>query len=162
MGNQTVTQGIITDAETFNANQGVERIALFDGTGRPVDLAALQTGEDTPLTGYEIAVAYTAIADTDTINEAIGKLEAKADSDGQDGSEVLLTGYEIDTSYTAIAATDTVNEAIGKVEYLATTPYEVALTGYVIDGTGGALAATDTILEAIAKLEKRVDVLENP
>lgn len=161
MGNQTVTQGIITDQETFRANQGVEKIALFDANGDPLDLAALQTGEDIPLTGYEIAQAYSAVAPTDTINEAIGKIEAKADADNQTGADVVLTGYAAGTA-TAVAATDTVNAGLAKVEAKADSAYDVALTGYVIDGTGGALAATDSILEAIAKLEKRVYDLENP
>lgn len=116
MGNQTVTQGILTDQESFRANQGVEKIALFNADGTALDLAALQTGEDIVLTGYTIAGSYSAVAATDTINEAIGKLEAKADSDSQDGSEVLLTGYAIAGTGSAVAATDTVNEAIAKLE----------------------------------------------
>ena len=77
MGNQTVTQGIITDQEAFRANQGVEKIALFDANGDPLDLAALQTGEDIVLTGYVIDGTGGAIADTDTILEAIAKLEKR-------------------------------------------------------------------------------------
>ena len=37
----------------------------------------VQTGDDTLLTGYEIAAAAAAVAATDTINEAIGKLEKR-------------------------------------------------------------------------------------
>ena len=128
---QTVTQAMVTNQAEIKPNQGLERIALFDSNGDPVDLASLviQTADNTLMTGYEIAEVAAAPEATDTVNEAVGKI-------AKYGADLSAQVQAIDP------------------------PYDVALTGYVIDGTGGALAATDTILEAIAKLEKRVADLE--
>ena len=133
MHQKTTQAFVVTTQVELKPHQKIEKIALFDENGDPIDVSSLtvQTGGNTLLTGYEIAEAPAAPEATDTVNEAIGKL-------AKYGADLSVQVQAIDP------------------------PYDVALTGYVIDGTGGALAATDTILEAIAKLEKRVDVLENP
>jgi len=111
---QKVTQGIVTDQASFKPNQGIEKIALFDSRGEPIDLSSLvvQTGADTVLTGYEIAEAYAAVAAADTVNEAVGKLEVLATTP----YDVALTGYVIDGTGGALADTDTILEAIAKLE----------------------------------------------
>ena len=56
------------------------------------------------------------VESTDTANEAIAKVEAKADTPDT-GAEVILTGYVLGSAVD-IAATDTVNQALGKVQAL--------------------------------------------
>ncbi len=111
---QTVTQAMVTNQAEIKPNQGLERIALFDSNGDPVDLASLviQTADNTLMTGYEIAGAYTAVAAADTVNEAIGKVEYLATTP----YDVEMTGYVIDGTGGALAATDTLMEAIAKLE----------------------------------------------
>lgn len=111
---QTVTQAMVTDQTEIKPNQGLERIALFDSDGNPVDLASLviQTADNTLMTGYVIAGAYTAVDPTDTINEAAGKLEKLA----TEPYSVVLTGYVIDGTGGALADTDTIMQAIAKLE----------------------------------------------
>lgn len=111
---QTVTQAIVTDQAAIKSNQTVEQIALFDSDGNPVDLASLviQTADNTLMTGYAIAGAYTAVAPADTINEAVGKVEYLATTP----YDVVLTGYVIDGTGGALADTDTLMEAIAKLE----------------------------------------------
>ncbi len=108
MINQVVKQVVIVPAANNNPTMVAERIAIFDDAGDPVDLAALQTGEDIPLTGYD-TVAADDVEATDTVNEGIGKLEARI------ALGEVLTGYEIG-EIGALAATDTINEAFGKLE----------------------------------------------
>ncbi len=79
---QKITQAfVVTTQVELKPHQKIEKIALFDENGDPIDVSSLtvQTGDDTLLTGYEIAVAAAAVAATDTINEAIGKLEKRVD-----------------------------------------------------------------------------------
>ena len=79
------------------------------------------------MTGYSKASSVAAIATTDSLNTAIGKLEKALDGKQASGSyaasshthvgtEVTLTGYSKPNAASAIAATDNVNQAIGKLE----------------------------------------------
>ncbi len=79
------------------------------------------------MTGYSKASSVTAIATTDSLNTAIGKLEKALDGKQASGSyaaashthvgtEVTLTGYSKPNATSAVAATDNVNQAIGKLE----------------------------------------------
>jgi pentose-5-phosphate-3-epimerase len=56
-------------------DETVYYLKFVDGSDNTV--AAVDTIE---LTGYEIAVAGSALADTDTLLEALGKLEARVDA----------------------------------------------------------------------------------
>ena len=95
-------------------------------------------GADIAITGYSKPATTSAIAATDTVNAAIGKLETALDGkqaagnyvststtvNGNalssnvtlDGADIALTGYSKPASTSAVAATDTVNGAIGKLE----------------------------------------------
>lgn len=96
-------------------------------------------GADIKLDGYTKGSDGTAVAATDTVNAAIGKLENQAanaesaaktyadaitvNGQGQtsqditiDGGDIALTGYTKGSSSAAVAAADTVNTAIGKLE----------------------------------------------
>jgi hypothetical protein len=81
-------------------------------------------GADIALTGYSKAGSASAIAASDTVNAAAGKLEYKLDAHAADsanphavtGAQAVLTGYEKPASSSALAGTDTVNAALGKLE----------------------------------------------
>lgn len=86
--------------------------------GRPdarADLYALLKGwGEAELTGYVKGTAG-AVAATDTVQEAIGKLEASIEGVAADVPDTVLTGYAIGSA-AALAATDTLLEALGKLE----------------------------------------------
>ena len=95
-------------------------------------------GADIAVTGYTKPASTSAIAASDTVNVAIGKLEAALDGkqaagsyvpttttvNGNalssnvtlDGADISLTGYTKPNATSAVAASDTVNTAIGKLE----------------------------------------------
>lgn len=117
MGNQVTRQAVISEQQSINRNQKTEEFALFGPDGTPVSFDALlvQTGADVVLTGYEAGEA-AAIEATDTVNEAVAKLEAGlADIAPDTGADVVLTGYVAGVA-DDIEATDTVNEALAKLE----------------------------------------------
>lgn len=119
MNDKTIKQAVVTDQTNIDTSQVVELIALFNSDGTQVDLDSLQvqTGDNTLLTGYEIAGAPAAVAATDTVNEAIGKLEAVTGMLAEDVAiDDVLTGYVIAGAPSAVSATDTILEAIAKLE----------------------------------------------
>lgn len=75
--NKTTLQGLVSHDYKFNTNRQSVQIALFDGeTGAAVDLGAAPSGADVELAGYEIG-GVGAVAETDSVNDAIAKLEAR-------------------------------------------------------------------------------------
>jgi cobyric acid synthase len=113
--NQKVTQAtLVTQAEPLT-DQAMELIAIWDENGDPLTPAVTpaDTGDTVIMTGYEAGTA-SAVQATDTLNEAVAKVEAQANVHDT-GADVILTGY---TSGSAgnVADTDTVNEAIAKLE----------------------------------------------
>lgn len=141
------------------------------------------TSDVSLLTSYSKGSDATALASTDTLNEALSKLENQIDGKQASGSyapaththvgsAVTLTGYEKASSASAVTTTDTVNEAIGKIEkaldgkqasgsYAAAVHTHVGsdtvLTGYEKASLASAVATTDTVNQAIGKLEKALD-----
>lgn len=123
------------------------------------------------MTSYAKATAAGAIATTDSLNVAMGKLEKGLD----ERAPRLLTGYSKATAVSALATTDTVIAALGKLEKAldgkAAThnhPYSptghthassdvTAMTGYTKASAAAAIAATDSLNVAIGKLEKGLD-----
>ena len=90
------------------------------------------------------AAADTKIASTDTLGEALAKLQGQIDS--MDLSAVGTEGSVITS----------VSEEDGKVSAAATPVKDVKLTGYVKDTTKtGDIAATDDIEDALSKLENK-------
>ena len=145
------------------------------------DITGLVSADNMKVTGYSKPVSTAAIDPTDTINEALGKLEAGLDSAGAvasvsaqsnsglsvdptTGAVVIdvANGYTIPqndaiTAWNAKMAGDrTVN---GKA--LADNPVldgaDIALTDYEIADTYTAVTDTDTVNEAIGKLEKGLE-----
>ena len=91
MDNQDLTQAIVVNATDINENQVTQRFAFFDETGTPLELSDLiakgdkgdtgpaATGDNVLLTGM-VAGEAEAVAATDTVNEAIAKLQAQIDA----------------------------------------------------------------------------------
>jgi hypothetical protein len=74
-------------------------------------VANFRVGSNILLTGYS-AGAWSAVAATDTVNQAIAKV-----ANFRVGSNIVLTGYTIGVvALAAVGATDTVNAAIAKLE----------------------------------------------
>ena len=75
-----------------------------------------------PITGYSKASNYTALAPTDTLNEALGKLEAGIGSGGAGGGDdtyfinanvaLLVSGSTTEEIYAAFGGKDKFNEAV--------------------------------------------------
>lgn len=78
MGNQMVTQAVVVSQTAIKPSQTTEKIAFFTEAGVPIDVdpAASVTGADVVLTGM-VAGTATEVAATDTVNEAIAKLQAQ-------------------------------------------------------------------------------------
>jgi len=106
---------------------GTTKYLREDGTWTVPPDTDTTVGSGITLTGYTKASSASAVAATDTVNEAIGKLEKGLDgkqaagnyanaTHSHVGTEVTLTGYSKAASASVIAATDTVNGAIGKLE----------------------------------------------
>ncbi len=148
--------------------------ALVDINGHTGQSITLD-GSDLKATGYSKPASASAIAATDTINQALGKLEKGIESkdigvasfnsrtgavtpaDGDyTGNMIPLTGYSIAGSKSAIAATDKVNAALGKLEYKLgnLVASEMVMTGYSKPSTQSAIVATDTVNQAIGKVDR--------
>ena len=137
------------------------------------------------MTGYSKPSTTSAIATTDSLNTAIGKLETALDGKQAAGSYAaathnhassdvnVMTGYEKASTAAAIAASDSLNTAIGKLEkgldgkqaagdYAPTVHNQAAntinlMTGYTKPSSTGAIAVGDSLNAAIGKLEKALD-----
>ena len=136
----------------------------------------------TKLTGYKEAESASAVTADDSLIEALGKIEKKADvaakSAGfhtQDGSTIVgLDGYVGPAAeYTGVASNDSLESALAKIEKKALdssntadwesitnkpTTYDASI---VMMGNyekkDGNVADTDSVLTAVGKVEKKVD-----
>jgi hypothetical protein len=104
---QITKQALVTPQTKINDTQIVEKFSLFDNDGNPI---SFDDASKIFLTGYTVPTNPTAIAATDDVTTAIGKLRAFTSA-----SKILLTGYTVPTNPSAIAATDDVTTAIGKL-----------------------------------------------
>lgn len=105
-------------------------------------------GADIALTGYTKGSSNSAVAATDTVNAAVGKLEnqvSKALTDAKDYADDITVNGQSQTNQ---------GITIGGAN--------IALTGYTAkSGAGnGDVAATDTVNAAIKKVETKVDNLD--
>jgi len=125
MTSQMVTKLLVVNGDNAPVNQQFQQVALFDSDGDPVVLPTNVTGDDVPMTGYEIAVGAAAVADTDSVNEAVGKVEFRlAALETSEAGEVdsaaevrgtVLTGLSLATA-TDVVDTDSILVAIGKLQ----------------------------------------------
>lgn len=121
------------------------------------DIPALDSAKIATLGSYVKAESAAAISTTDTLNQALGKLEKVAD--GKIDANAAITGatkckitYDakgLVTDGADLAAEDIPNLAASKIN---------AMTGYtaISDGEVAAVTATDTLNEAVAKLQYAV------
>ena len=72
---QMNVQAVVTPQAAKDPNQGAMQLALFKVDGAAVDLDAA-VGSKVVLTGFATGTAG-AVADTDTVNQAIAKLQAR-------------------------------------------------------------------------------------
>lgn len=156
---QVTTQLVVVAQSDQKPSYVSKPVALFTAAGVPISFAG-QTSAEFVLTGYEIAETGAVLADTDTLNEALGKLEKRVLD--KTTAIIPVTGYAIAGAVAAVGATDTVNVALGKLEkqVSAKTTALIPITSYAIAGTGEALDATDTVNEALGKLEKLISDLD--
>src|SRR5678816_1875855 len=105
--NQQPVQAVLVTQLTPSPNQQTMQIALFDSDGNPangITFDDMPLGSDILLTGF-VAGSDTAVAATDNVNQAIGKVQAKATA-AKVASNVLLTGYAIAGAAAAVSASD--------------------------------------------------------
>ena len=136
----------------------------------------------TKLTGYKEAESASAVTADDSLIEALGKIEKKADvaakSAGfhtQDGSTIVgLDGYVGPAAeYTGVASNDSLVSALAKIEKKALDSANTADWGSITnkpttydasivmmgnyEKKDGNVADTDSVLTAVGKVEKKVD-----
>lgn len=75
MVEQVVTQMVVVPQSAMRSGQHHRKVALFNPDGSV--LTVVQLTAETEITDYVIAGAGAALAETDTINEALGKLEKR-------------------------------------------------------------------------------------
>jgi hypothetical protein len=97
-----------------------------------------------PITGYTVG-GNTALAATDTILQAFGKLQGQVDARLSANQTITLSGDATGSGATAITVSIAESVVTGKV-----------LTGYSV-GSNTALAATDTILQAFNKVQGQIN-----
>lgn len=134
------------DPEGPSVQEEIDKIKAYTVNSKVISENPVLNGADIKLDGYAKASDESSVAPTDTVNQAIGKLElagentrtdlqnfkgtkgkanglATLDKNGKidpsqiDGSSISLTGYSKPSAGGAVAPTDKVNDAIGKLEY---------------------------------------------
>ena len=105
-------QMIVESQSELVGTMVAQRVALFGPDGEPLtmDVAA----PTMPMTGYVIAGSAAPLADTDTLVEALGKLEKNTAV--KTAALIAITGYTIAGSAEALSTSDTINVALGKLE----------------------------------------------
>lgn len=115
------------------------------------------------LNNYAKGSVGTAVAATDTINEAFSKIEVRIDNNEQVTSAALnninakIERMDKDADVVAGQVVTTVSEADGVVNETKSAVKDLQLGGYAKDANAtGAIAATDTINAALSKLENNI------
>lgn len=75
MGEQLTKQLVVVSQDTFKNTQMAEKVALFDSSGQPILI--VQTTAAMVLTGYTLGASTAALSATDTVNQALSKLEKR-------------------------------------------------------------------------------------
>ena len=109
------------------------------------------------MTGYEKASSASAIATTDTVSEAIGKLEKALDGK-QDSGNFVTTSRKVNNKALSSDITLTASDVGAAATSHNHASQDVnAMTGYAKAETAAAIATTDSLNTAIGKLEKALD-----
>lgn len=144
-------------------------VSWSDVSGKPSTFdptSHTHVGSEITLTGYSIASSSSSVAATDTLNEALGKLQKSIDGKQASGSyaasshthdDYVPTSRTINSkalsSNISLTASD-VGAAEATHSHVGT---DVILTGYSKAISASAVAVTDTLNEAIGKLEKALE-----
>ena len=134
------------------------------GTGNTVTSISVNDGEisatlgyigDQTLTNYTQGTDKSAVASTDTMSQAVAKLQNQIDDhkqnqlgvvNGSSNTADVISGLTFDTS-------------TGKITATKTTLSSGLLTGYTLDSDSTAIAATDTIGQAMSKLQNNINTI---
>ena len=153
-------------------------ITVNNKTGQSITL----DGSDLKVSGYSKAASVADVAGTDTVNEAIGKVEKKVDSSvmsfkGRSGAvtpadddytigQIKATGSEgqapLLDSNGKLAMSNIVKSFNGRDGAVVPTSgdytaSQVPMTGYTKASTSSAITTSDSASSAIGKLEKKAD-----
>ena len=144
-------------------------VSWSDISGKPSTFdptSHTHVGSEITLTGYSIASSASSIAATDTLNEALGKLQKSIDGKQASGSyaasshthdDYVPTSRTINSkalsSNISLTASD-VGAANATHSHVGS---DITLTGYSKAASVSAVAATDTVNAAIGKIEKAID-----
>ena len=151
VNNKTITiQKNGTKVDDFTLNQSSNKTINITVPTQPSDIGAAASshthvGTETVLTGYEKAASASAVAATDTVNAAIGKIEK------------ALDGKQASGSYAAANHTHTYSDVGAAAASHSHVGTEVTLTGYTKASSASAIASTDSVNAALGKLEKALD-----
>ena len=116
----------------------------------------------TTMTGYTKAASVAAIATTDSLNVAIGKLEKALDGKQAAGS-YAASNHNHNGVYAAASHSHAWDAITGKPGSFTPSAHNqaantiTAMTGYSKPSSTSAIATTDTLIAAIGKLEKALD-----
>lgn len=116
----------------------------------------------TAMTGYTKAASVAAIAATDSLNVAIGKLEKALDGKQVAGS-YAASNHNHSGVYAAASHSHAWDAITGKPGSFTPSAHNqaantiTAMTGYSKPSSTSAIATTDTLIAAIGKLEKALD-----
>ena len=116
----------------------------------------------TAMTGYTKAASVAAIAATDSLNVAIGKLEKALDGKQAAGS-YAASNHNHNGVYAAASHSHAWDAITGKPGSFTPSAHNqaantiTAMTGYSKPSSTSAIATTDTLIAAIGKLEKALD-----
>ena len=137
-------------------NSNKTTIDNYTVNGIKISTNPVVTGANTKVTGYSKPTTTGAIAATDSINGALGKLEKKLDDEVTNRTNAVsnLTNA-VNNNKTTID-----NYTVNGIK-ISTNPVvtgaNTKVTGYSKPTTTGAIAATDSINGALGKLEKKLD-----
>ena len=137
-------------------NSNKTTIDNYTVNGIKISTNPVVTGANTKVTGYSKPTTTGAIAATDSINGALGKLEKKLDDEVTNRTNAVsnLTNT-VNNNKTTID-----NYTVNGIK-ISTNPVvtgaNTKVTGYSKPTTTGAIAATDSINGALGKLEKKLD-----
>lgn len=124
-------------------------------TGKPTEFTPANhaSSKVTSLTGYTIASGASEIAATDSLNTALGKLQASINGKAASSHTHAITAITgLGTGWSGILTTAAASCNLANI---------VTLVGYTQGTTSTAVAATDTINAAIAKLQNQINTKAN-
>ena len=150
--------------KTDDAAIAGQYVAAIEETDGVVAVKTRANVSEAVLNNYSKGNDATAVAATDTVNEAISKLENQVDAAEAAATSGITTAIEaLNFTDTAVAGqyVSEVDETNGVISVQRANVSDAVLTGYTKGNAPAAgseaVAATDDVKGAIAKLEHQVD-----